>query len=161
MQRHDTSSPSSITCGAVACRSCQTLDLRIRPSNLLCQSHHQPGDDRLDAHIHLRLAALAITTLISACATPYQASGMTGGYEERKLGDGRYWLKFLGNGYTEPQTVEQYWSRRAGELCAGRPFKENARAGYDVKNTLAFVGSSAYPTSERYPMKEGEIECAS
>jgi hypothetical protein len=86
---------------------------------------------------------------------------MTGGYEEKKLSEGRYWLKFLGNGFTSPETVREYWNRRAGELCGGRSFKEGASAGYDTKTSFVVLASGAYPTTDRYPVVQGTVECGS
>jgi hypothetical protein len=55
---------------------------------------------------------------IVACATPYQASGVRGGYKSERLSEGRYFVSFEGNGYTPASTVTQYLHRRARDVCS-------------------------------------------
>lgn len=108
----------------------------------------------------LRIATTAITLVVlSACATPYQAMGTSGGYEERKLADDRYLVRFLGNGFTDKEVVRQYWERRAGELCGGRPFKAEASQGTSERMGMVIVGASAYATRNKFPTMEGVVEC--
>ena len=58
-----------------------------------------------------------------ACATPYQPHGYTGGYKDRQLAPGVYWVGVNGNGYTSQSTLVSYMQRRGLELCnsAGYP----------------------------------------
>ena len=53
---------------------------------------------------------------LAGCAVPYQPMGARGGYSERQLGEGYYHVQFLGNIYTERQTVETYVQYRCAEL---------------------------------------------
>lgn len=55
--------------------------------------------------------------MAAACATPYQASGFRGGYEDRDLGGGRWMISVEVNSYTSRSTAAEYTYRRAGELC--------------------------------------------
>lgn len=109
----------------------------------------------------IRSLTLVLAMLTSACATPYQPRGLTGGFEEKKLAEGRFWLQFRGNGFTKPETVRQYWNKRAGELCGGRSYKENTSSGYDTKTSFIVLASGAYPTTDRFPVMQGTIECES
>ncbi len=61
----------------------------------------------------IMLAALAATS----CATPYQANGFRGGYEDTNLGAGRWLITVHVNAYTSRATAVQYTYRRAAELC--------------------------------------------
>lgn len=54
--------------------------------------------------------------IITACATPYQKSGFSGGFSETRLANDMYEVTFNGNGYTGSQTVKNYLLRRCAEL---------------------------------------------
>lgn len=69
-----------------------------------------------------------------ACATPYQAGGLAGGYRDEKIGEGRYFVSFEGNAYTSASTVTGYLHRRAAELCTS--------AGYDGYEIVAADGNT-------------------
>ena len=62
---------------------------------------------------------VCLSILISSCATKYQSMGFTGGYEDYDFGDGKFKVEFLGNGYTNSETVKKYARTRAKELCKG------------------------------------------
>ncbi len=53
-----------------------------------------------------------IPLLLTACATPYQASGALGGYSEKKIAENKYELQFLGNALTDMKVIHEFWSRR-------------------------------------------------
>ena len=61
----------------------------------------------------------SLLLILTGCATSYQQTGFTGGFEDVDLGGGRYKISFLGNGYTKTDTVKEYTYRRARELCKG------------------------------------------
>ena len=46
---------------------------------------------------------LSSIIFLSGCATAYQKTGLTGGYEDVDLGGNRYKVTFVGNGYTSDQ----------------------------------------------------------
>ncbi|MFT3698054.1 MAG: hypothetical protein QM831_33240 [Kofleriaceae bacterium] len=56
---------------------------------------------------------------VAACATPYQAMGFRGGYEEHRLPDGAFAVHVRVNGYTDAGTALEYAYRRSTELCPG------------------------------------------
>lgn len=55
--------------------------------------------------------------VMAACATPYQAKGFRGGYEETRLGADRWMINVEVNSYTSRSTAIEYTYRRAAELC--------------------------------------------
>lgn len=57
-----------------------------------------------------------ISLLLTACATPYQSSGIRGGYSEKKISDDVYNVVFEGNGFTSKESVQTYWLYRASEI---------------------------------------------
>lgn len=74
----------------------------------------------------------------SACSTPYQKEGLTGGYSDKYLGDDKWMITIRGNGYTSISTVYEYFYRRAGEIV-----NENGYKGYEVID-IAVYNSSGY-----------------
>lgn len=61
--------------------------------------------------------------LLAACATPYQAKGVRGGYQDEPLGDGTYLVTVNVNGYTSSATAFKYFERRAHEVCVQHGFQ--------------------------------------
>lgn len=100
-----------------------------------------------------------VVALVSACATPYQPSGPAGGYSERELGGGKYYLKYLGNEFTKSEVVREYWERRASELCQGKPYRTEPGSGYDRPFSITFAGGSASFSQHNYPTVQGMVEC--
>lgn len=63
--------------------------------------------------------AVMLALLLAACAaapTPYRAATEDGGYTDRKIGDDRYRVTFLGNEATEAKTVENAALFRAAQV---------------------------------------------
>ena len=71
--------------------------------------------------------ALLIVAGITACATPYQPQGATGGYSEIKIANDLYTVRFGGNGNTSKNTVFKYWLYRCAELT-----QQNGYAYFEV-----------------------------
>ncbi|MDP8240558.1 MAG: hypothetical protein P9X24_15810 [Candidatus Hatepunaea meridiana] len=57
-----------------------------------------------------------VTILIVGCATPYQTTGIRGGYSEFQLDDNEFRVQFAGNGFIGSGTVEIYLLFRCAEL---------------------------------------------
>jgi hypothetical protein len=74
------------------------------------------------------IAALAASTLLSACATESTYRPAVGrgfersGYSDRQIEDNRFQVSFAGNSYTSRDTVEKYLLFRAAELTVQRGF---------------------------------------
>ena len=56
--------------------------------------------------------------LISSCSTPYQKSGLTGGYKEYVLGDSTFKITARGNAFTSLEKVQNIVLVRSAELCS-------------------------------------------
>ncbi len=54
---------------------------------------------RLRSIIGLALCVEAVLFVFAACATTYHPAGATGGFDETKLNDTLYEVRFVGNGY--------------------------------------------------------------
>jgi len=92
------------------------------------------------------LLLLIIVLMLTGCATGYGPQGMTGGYKERKLDEGRYIVSFFGNGHTTEQLVWNFWLYRCAELTSqnGYDFFEilpsaNHALGNENENAYQFT----------------------
>ena len=91
---------------------------------------------------------LTVAALLSACATPYQPTGVTGGFEEMQI-DANVWrISFRGNGYTREWKAEDYCLLRSAELTLANGYSHFAIA--DAKTSTSVSGistpSSSYTT---------------
>lgn len=78
---------------------------------------------------------LAMAVLLTACATNYQSTSITGGFSEKELEPGIWRVGFSGNGYTRPETVQTYWLYRCAELALANGFE-----GFEVVSNIRLVG---------------------
>jgi hypothetical protein len=62
-------------------------------------------------------AVIGALALCAASATPYQQSGIRGGYETRQLGGNRWLIHVEVNSFTSQSTATEYAYRRAAEIC--------------------------------------------
>jgi TonB family protein len=60
--------------------------------------------------------------LLSACATSYQAGGLTGGYTEKKISDSAYVVTYGGNGFASKDRIYFFWMYRCAELTLQNGF---------------------------------------
>lgn len=97
------------------------------------------------------LISICILSLLG-CATGYKKYGLTGGYKEMLIGEKQYELTYQGNATTSHTTVEQYWHRRAKELC------NNGEYDFKFTDTKAQVGYTQYGTFE-HPKVIGTVTC--
>ena len=65
------------------------------------------------------MTMVVAAALLAGCATPYQASGLRGGYTETRLDDNVYQVSFDGNAYVSAQ-------RRSRARTGLRLFRKNA-----------------------------------
>ncbi len=113
-----------------------------------------------------RNAALLIVAvfiaLLSACAAPYGAKGskwQVGGYQDKPLGPDRYAIEVEGNGYTSHETLEDYFHRRAKELCGSKPYTHTTSRTFTSKGSVYFAGTYSSSRSVSFPVVFGEIRC--
>lgn len=66
--------------------------------------------------VSVSVVLATLYVLVAGCATPYQPSGIRGGYNDRFLGDDRFFIKIEGNAFLTPDMAEEYFFRRAQEL---------------------------------------------
>lgn len=61
-------------------------------------------------------AVALLVPLMSGCATGYQPSGFTGGFQDTQLGPDVFRVSFSGNGFTSSDRVHDFALLRAAEL---------------------------------------------
>lgn len=62
------------------------------------------------------IAIIPVLFLLLSCATGYHPMSLSGGYEDFRLAEDTYTVKFLGNEYTSKDQAYTYALRRAAEL---------------------------------------------
>jgi hypothetical protein len=70
----------------------------------------------------LACAAAATALSLGACATAYQAEGITGGFKEVSRGADVWRVSFLGNGYTTNETTQTYWLYHCAQLARSKGY---------------------------------------
>lgn len=105
------------------------------------------------------LSVAAFSFAISGCVTGYQAYTWSGGYKDKSLGDGKYYVEYLGNGSTSTELVLQRWEQRSSELCPNGYEIISNSAGENSGTTAGMVGTTVIPISFSHPYIQGEIQC--
>ena len=103
------------------------------------------------------MSIVTICIAFSACVTPYQKAGFSGGYTDFETQTGVYYVSFKGNGYTNKETVVQYWHRRASEICEGRDLYEIV--SQDASTTQYISGNQGQINTTHKARAEGYIKC--
>ena len=71
---------------------------------------------------HIAILATIALLVLTGCATSYQSSGFTGGFQESQLAPDIFEVSFNGNGYTSGKRTRDYTMLRAAEICQGQGF---------------------------------------
>lgn len=69
------------------------------------------------------LFCFAISIILSGCATGYQPSGITGGFESLRINDNYFAVSFSGNGYTSVERANDLALMRCSELAINHGYK--------------------------------------
>jgi hypothetical protein len=83
----------------------------------------------------------AICLLLIGCATPYQSTGFTGGYEDIQLSENIFKISFHGNGYTSRQRAEDFCLLRSAEVA-----KSNGYTYFVIIEDNNYSEQSSYTT---------------
>ncbi|MEM7375235.1 MAG: hypothetical protein AAF587_41960 [Bacteroidota bacterium] len=70
----------------------------------------------MNHNIFLSFAFIVLAIALIGCSTPYQSSGIMGGYEQTRLGQNIFQVRFQGNGYSSHGRTSQFMLRRCAEL---------------------------------------------
>jgi hypothetical protein len=88
--------------------------------------------------------------------TPYQQRGLTGGYEDRRVGPTLFFVNVKGNGFTGETTLVGYFHRRAAELCQSIGFSSYSFNSNTVANTTR--GPTTYSANTTYGYNSMQTE---
>jgi hypothetical protein len=81
------------------------------------------------------LLTLALSSVLAACvATPYQTSGLTGGFGEQQLKEDIWRVRFGGNGFTTRETAQTYWLYRCAEITLEKGYQ-----GFEILSHIQLV----------------------
>jgi hypothetical protein len=101
---------------------------------------------------------LIFTLLLTGCiTTPYQKAGFfssTGGYEDKKVREGLFFIKSKVNANTAPDIALKYWHRRASELCGHSEYLPEVSLDYDTN-----INPGVVTTSHQWPIATGLVHC--
>lgn len=91
------------------------------------------------------LTVLASALLLCGCATPYQSTGLTGGFSETQLQPNVFSVHFRGNGYTSRQRSCDFAMLRCAELALKNGFTHFviADSSQDTKTMMYNTGGSS------------------
>jgi hypothetical protein len=93
-----------------------------------------------------------VALLLFGCATPYQQTGLTGGFSETQLDENVWTVTFKGNGYTNRERATDFNLLRCAELCLEKGYKyfvivegkEYSKGGSYTTPTTSYTTGSAY-----------------
>jgi hypothetical protein len=96
-----------------------------------------------------KMLVLVAVLMLGACATGYQAKGMTGGYSDAQIDENTYRVSFQGNGYSSKEDVENMMLYRAAEITDQK--------GYDWFEVTERDADEAYAKNQRYRLTSTAI----
>lgn len=82
--------------------------------------------------------------LLVSCATGYHPMMLNGGFQDFKLANDTYMVKFRGNGFTSQDRAFTFALRRSAELA-----KENGYRYFKIVNSSSTINISSYRTPIR------------
>lgn len=115
--------------------------------------------------LRLCIIGMALLLALSACQMPRTEYGSTPaqgeGYMDRKIGENKYEIQATGNQSTQYHTLENFFHRRAKELCVDKTYDYDTKREKRTKIVDGMFTGTAYIPSEtlELPMITGEITC--
>jgi hypothetical protein len=83
----------------------------------------------------------ALLLVLIGCATPYQSTGLAGGYDEIQLSENMFKVSFRGNGYTGRARAEDFALLRSAEVA-----QNNGFTYFIIIEDKNYVDQSSYTT---------------
>lgn len=94
--------------------------------------------------------ALGAALMAVSCATGYGPNFLTGGYDDEKVDDTHYRVKFHGNGYASQERVWNFWIYRCAELT-----KQKGYTYFSLQKPGAAPEPAPAPAPEPAPAPAG------
>ncbi|MDI6775402.1 MAG: hypothetical protein QME60_08455 [Verrucomicrobiota bacterium] len=100
---------------------------------------------------------ICIAAILCGCTTPYQKTGVTGGYSETRLQENVFTVNFRGNGYTSRERAQDFAMLRCADITLGNGFKFFAIAdsSADEKTMMYHSGGSSVMSDTSCKSGEG------
>jgi hypothetical protein len=102
---------------------------------------------------------VATAAALTACATPYQPKGLSGGYDEARLGDNVFRVSFEGNAFTSDVKATDYALLRSADLTLERGFRFFALSTNGVSVRTSGSASRNYGHTSSTPSAINTIVC--
>ena len=96
---------------------------------------------------------------ISVPYGPAGSRGFIGGYSDEKIAEGVYAVRFGSNAYNKKEQLEEYFHKRATELCRHDKYSSEFRHYTTSKTETYFTGKFAGTTYHKFPNIEGKVIC--
>lgn len=94
------------------------------------------------------MLAVSMVIILCGCATSYQRSGFSGGFEETQLSENVWQISFEGNGYTSDKRASDFVILRSADLAMMGGFPYFAFADESSSTETGFLAQqSAYGTN--------------
>ena len=105
------------------------------------------------------LIAVFISLALTSCATPYQAKGFRGGYEDFSTSKDTFQITFTGNAHLSESKLRQYLFRRAAEVTLANGFSYFAILDSSDVSKNAMYLSEGSGFSVKKPGRSIRIKC--
>lgn len=102
---------------------------------------------------------LVVVLGCGGCATPYQQMGFRGGYRDRQLSEGRFFVEVRVNAYASSGTALEYLHRRARDLCTAAGYAEYAIEDSAADADIGVVRTGNTLQAYRKPEMSAIVEC--
>lgn len=109
------------------------------------------------------VAITSLLLLMQGCATPYQRTGLAGGYSEAQLDENVFRVSFAGNGYTGRERAVEFTLLRSAELTLENGFlyfaiiEADKHTSYSTHTSSSSQGSTTHIISK--PSSSNTIVC--
>ena len=93
------------------------------------------------------LLQICLVFSVTACATPYQTSGFTGGVSITQLNTSVYDINAAGNGFTGAERVKHFALLRAAETCLDNGFSSFVPIASNASTSTHTLHNNNYNTT--------------
>jgi hypothetical protein len=109
------------------------------------------------------LGLLSTLVVLGGCATASYKSTSDGftnyGYEETKLSESSYLIKYFGAKSDTYEHLEELWHRRAKELCGSDSYQSETEQTTYAGKDFVLLPPIVYYDETKWPMVTGNLTC--
>lgn len=108
----------------------------------------------------MRWFLIMLCAALVACATPYQRMGLMGGVDELQLNDTTYRITARGNGFTDPERVQDFVLLKASQIALARGYAGFLIAGAENQSRISQFTTPGYGSVNTFGTVTGNPEFA-